>query len=255
MLSINEIETKFFKMTKIDAIKEVIRANGGVASWSLIYDNVAKHYPKARQSKTWQAGLRGVLYRDIKDNKNLKKVGLGLYALRDYQEEQPPRTTDTVRMHSFIEGICVELGNFKDFLTYTADPSAVFRDNINLGHLTSLKILPDFTYPEIVAETKRIDVVWINKTGFGFPQRVFEIVDSVNTLTGALNRSLQLLNFRTEYYIVAPQRHKDKYDKKIALAPYNANPDKFKFVSYDKIIDLYENATKTMQAEKEIFDF
>ena len=243
------------KMTKIDAIKAVMADNGGVAGWDAIYADFPKHYSNAGQSTDWRAGVRGVLYREIKRGENFKKVGLGLFALIDYQEEQPPQKTDKVRMHSFIEGICVELGNFKDFLTYTADPSVVFKDNIKLKQLATLQTLPDFTYPEIVAEAKRIDVVWVNKTGFRFPCRVFEVVDSANTMANALNRSLQLLNFRTEHYIVAPQQHKEKFERKIALAPYNASPEKFKFVSYDKIIGLYENAVKTAEAEKEIFDF
>jgi hypothetical protein len=173
--------------------------------------------------------------------------------LSGYVEEQKPDKEDKIRMHSYIEGICIELGNFKKFDTYTADPSAVFKDNIRLNDIAVVKEMPLFTYPEIIQETKRIDVVWFNKRGFQFPQRVFEVVDSIGTLTGAFNRSLQLSNFRTEFYIVAPEKHKAKYEQTIHLEPYNHNIDNFKFVNYDDIIALYENAARVNKLENKLF--
>jgi hypothetical protein len=227
--------------------------NNGTASWDILYNNIEKYYPAAKTSVEWEAGIRGVLYREIRHNKNFKKIGLSLFALKDYIEERKPDKKDTVRMHSYIEGICVELGNFKKFDTYTADPSSVFKDNIRLFDITALKEMPQFTYPELIQETKRIDVVWFNKKGFQFPQKVFEVVDSIGTLTGAFNRSLQLLNFRTEFYIVAPEQHRIKYEQTVQLEPYNRNIDNFKFINYDDIIALYENAEKVNKLETKIF--
>lgn len=48
-------------MTKVDAIEQVMLANGGSASLSQIYDQIEKFYPTAKQSATWDAGIRGVL--------------------------------------------------------------------------------------------------------------------------------------------------------------------------------------------------
>jgi hypothetical protein len=240
-------------MTKVEAIKKVMEDNNGTASWDIIYNNVEKYYPNAKSSIEWEAGIRGVLYREIRANKNFKKIGLSVFALSDYIEEPKPNKKNAPRMHSYIEGICLEIGNFKKFSTYTADPSAVFKDNIRLLDIAELKEIPQFTYPEIIQETKRIDVVWFNKKGFRFPQRVFEVVDSIGTLTGAFNRSLQLLNFRTEFYIVAPEQHRAKYEQTVQLEPYNRNIDNFKFINYDDIIALYENAGKVNKLETRIF--
>ena len=166
-------------MTKVEAIKKVMEDNNGTASWDILYNNIEKYYPTAKSSIEWEAGIRSVLYREIRANKNFKKIGLSVFALRDYVEEKKPDKKDVLRMHSYVEGICIELGNFKNFSTYTADPSAVFKDNIRLFDIAALKEVPQFTYSEIIQETKRIDVVWFNKKGFQFPQRIFEIVDSV----------------------------------------------------------------------------
>jgi hypothetical protein len=240
-------------MTKVEAIKKVMEDNNGVASWGIIYSNIEKYYPSAKSSVEWEAGIRGVLYREIRENRNFKKIGLSVFALNDYVEEKKPEKEDKIRMHSYIEGICVEIGNFKKFDTYTADPSAVFKDNIRLTDISALKKIPEFTYPEIVQEVKRIDVIWFNKRGFKFPQRVFEIVDSIGTLTGAFNRSLQLLNFKAEFYIVAPEQHKAKFEQTVHLEPYNKNIDNFKFINYDDIIALYENAKLVNVLENKIF--
>ena len=111
-------------MTKVEAIQKVMEDNHGTASLEIIYDNIEKYYPATKNSHEWEVGIRGVLYREIKNNKRFKKIGLSIYALKDYIEESKPKKEDTVRMHSYIEGICIEIGNLKNFNTYTADPSA-----------------------------------------------------------------------------------------------------------------------------------
>mgnify|MGYP000857093924 FL=1 len=83
-------------MTKVEAIAKVMEENGGVASLDIIYKNIIKYYPSAKKSKEWAAGIRGVLYRELKNNRRFKKIGLSIYALSDYQEEQKPDVTNKV---------------------------------------------------------------------------------------------------------------------------------------------------------------
>ena len=217
-----------------------------------IYANITKYYPAAKASRAWEAGLRGVLYRELHKGKLFKKIGLSIYALSDYIEEKPD-LKNNIRMHSYIEGICLELGNFKSYDTYTADPSAIYRDNLQLKNFMSVPSFPEFTYKEIVQEAKRIDVIWFNKRGHVFPQKVFEVVDSISTLDGAFNRSLQLNNFRTEFYIVAPEKHRDKFNRTIRLERYNSFMERFKFVNYDEIIEFYKNISVATALENKIF--
>ncbi|MBI4653118.1 hypothetical protein HY750_02590 [Candidatus Kuenenbacteria bacterium] len=100
-------------MTKVEAIKRLMQDNGGLASWKYIYDNIERYYPAAKSSSEWEAGIRGVLYREIKNKQNFKRVGFGIFALEEYQEEKQIKEIrkDRVRMHSYMEGIMVELGN------------------------------------------------------------------------------------------------------------------------------------------------
>lgn len=240
-------------MTKVEAITKIMEANGGTATLADIYEKIELFYPSAKASKDWEAGLRGVLYREIRNNRRFKKIGLSIYALSDYKEDKKPTEKDAIRMHSYIEGICLELGIFKKFLTYTADPSALYRENLPLNKFVSLPSFPIFSYEDIVQEAKRIDVIWFNKQGHLFPQKVFEVVDSIGTLDGAFNRSLQLHNFRTEFYIVAPEKHREKFNHTIKLERYNKFMERFKFINYDEILTLYDNVSKATAIEHKIF--
>lgn len=73
-------------MTKVEAIKKIMEENDGIASWSLIYENIVNYYPNAKKSTEWKAGIRGVLYRDI--GKNFKKIDDGLFAIMDFDEKR-----------------------------------------------------------------------------------------------------------------------------------------------------------------------
>ncbi|MBO4905596.1 MAG: hypothetical protein J5486_00990 [Bacteroidaceae bacterium] len=240
-------------MTKLDAIERVMLDNGGTASWNIIYENIEKYYPSAKNSTKWQEGIRGVLYRELPNSKRFKKIGLGIFALASYHEEVKPSNNDKIRMHSFIEGICLELGNFDNYLTYTADPSAEYRDNLHLRDFATVKNLPAFSYSEIVREAKNIDVIWLNKKGLAFPKRVIEVVDSVGTLSSAFNRSLQLQNFMTDFYIVAPEKHHEKYLQTINLEIYQAQKERFHFINYDNLIDYYETVSLKNKLESKLF--
>lgn len=92
-------------MTKVEAIECVLKQNGGSANLNTIYEKIQKFYPKARQSSEWEAGIRSVLYREIKEGNRFKKIGISIYALKDYEENPLPKSNEKVKMHSFMQGI------------------------------------------------------------------------------------------------------------------------------------------------------
>lgn len=69
-------------MTKVDAIEKVMNDYGGIATLNIIYSDIEKYYPGAKASAEWQAGIRGVLYRDI--NKRFIKLDTATYATVGY---------------------------------------------------------------------------------------------------------------------------------------------------------------------------
>ena len=132
-------------MTKVQAIAKVMKDNNGVANLEMIYSDIDRYYPAIKKSNDWQAGIRGVLYREIRNHRMFKKIGLSIYALSDYKEEAKPDKKDAVKMHSYIEGICVELGNYKGYDTYSADPSAWYRDRMQIRNFVTFSDIPQFS--------------------------------------------------------------------------------------------------------------
>lgn len=240
-------------MTKIEAIRKVLEELGGVATWEQIYENIEKYYPAAKASVAWREGLRGVLYREITKGRYFKRIGLGIYALENYKEESIPAPEEKQRIHSYIEGICLEIGKFKGFHVYTPDKAALFKSNIYLKDIATLDDIPNFTYPQILEQIKRIDVIWFNRDGFQFPQRAFEIMDAIGTLSEALNRCLQLLYFNTSFLIVGPPEHRDKFLDRINREPYLKFKNRFDYKDYKLVIKLYKSSIIQNKIEEEFF--
>lgn len=230
------------KITKVSAIKQLISDNGGVASWQFIYEHIGKYYPSFQSQIDWAAGLRGVLYREIKNNCNFKKVGIGLYGLIDYDAEKPllEIKADKVRMHSYMEGVFVELGNYENYATYCTNPSEQFQNKVAIGQLTTVSKFPTFTYPKIIDMVRWIDVVWFNAKGHQFPIRVNEIVDSIGTLDKALNRMYQLKDFHTIFCVITPKTHFEKVEKALEHEPYSILRDRFIVRTYDEVLEHYK---------------
>jgi hypothetical protein len=229
--------------TKVEAIKKVIQEFDGVANWEQIYNNIEKYYPAAKVSKEWKAGIRGVLYREIKNKKNFKKVSLGLYALSNYKEENIlEEKKDKIKIHNFIQGVLVETGNREKFETYTPDKSKKYKENIHLFQVQTLNEVPEFTYPELIKDIKWIDVLWFSKERLKFPIKIFEVIDSIGTLSKSLSRVLQLKNFNVEIFIVAPKEYENKYNAEISKQVYNEFRERFRFIDYELVKRWYKLA-------------
>ncbi len=230
-------------MTKVEALIKLMSNNGGLATWQYIYDNIAKYYPNIQKSTEWQAGLRGTLYREIRNNTNFKKVGLGLFGLMEYnvQKEEEEIKKDTIRMHSYIQGVMIEMGNYDKHDTYSPDISATFQKNIKIGDITSIKVVPKFTYSEIVEITKRIDIIYFNNTkGYQFPLIAVEVVDSIGTLDSSLSRLYQLKHFKVKFIVITPQHHLNKIERALQREPYSLERDRFIIQDYDTVLRSYK---------------
>ena len=77
-----KIKSAVIMLTKVEAIKSVMQEYNGIATLQMIYNDIEKYYPNAKKSKEWEAGIRGVLYRDL--GKTFKKIDEATYALLDY---------------------------------------------------------------------------------------------------------------------------------------------------------------------------
>ena len=75
-------------MTKVEAIIKVMQDNKGIANWKILYNELEKYYPDIKKSNEWKAWVRWVLYREIKNWKNFKKIEEWIFALLGYDENK-----------------------------------------------------------------------------------------------------------------------------------------------------------------------
>ena len=69
-------------LTKVQAIIAVMKANNGQAGLPTIYREIAQFLPTAIVGAHWQAGIRGVLYREIRNNRTFVKIDAATYGLK-----------------------------------------------------------------------------------------------------------------------------------------------------------------------------
>ncbi len=71
-------------LTKVAAIAKVIAANRGTADLATIYRQIGRYYKGAKASHEWQAGIRGVIYRELRNGRTFRRVGPASFSLIDY---------------------------------------------------------------------------------------------------------------------------------------------------------------------------
>lgn len=68
-------------MTKVQAIRRVMEEKNRPVTLEEIYKGVKKYKKDVDQSEHWKAGIRGVLYREIRNGKSFKKAQVATYYL------------------------------------------------------------------------------------------------------------------------------------------------------------------------------
>lgn len=250
-------------MTKVKATEKLLTDFGGIATWKQIYNNIENYYPDIKNSSEWQAALRGVIYREIKDNKYFKKTGLGIIALLEYKDnaeeilnivdEKSSKEEDIQNIHSYIEGICIEIGRMRNFLTYSPDTAKEFKSPLKIGDLVSIQTIPEFTYSNVIEMVKRIDVIWFNNdTEKLYPIKSFEVVHSLNTIDGALTRFHELVYFQTQFTIITEKSNIRKIERKLESRARKEIANRVKILSYNNLIDYYNTMIEKEQLDNEI---
>lgn len=229
-----------------DLIELIMTKNNGMASLNFLYEQASSY--KELPSGDWQKTLRGVLYREVNRGR-FKKIGLGVYALSDYEDEDSAYSyalkkrsvsqylKDIKDYHSSIEGMLLELGNFFEHITYTSDLNKSF-DGKKLRELCSIIEVPDFTYPELKTLISKSDTIWFTKTRLPFPKYIFEVEATTDFISSML-KMYQLLNFDAKFVLVASERRKGIFTDRINKEPFAKEKHKFSFRSFEDVVNLY----------------
>jgi hypothetical protein len=157
------------------------------------------------------------------------------------EEEIPPEVvapapTITIDTHEAAEYYLLELGKMLGYFPYTVDQSKMFEGR-TLGEVAPVRNIPPFTGERDINIAKEIDVIWFNDDEN--PKMCFEVEHSTDIVHG-LNRLVRLQHMNIKFFIVAPKEKRSKFEELTSGYPYRRFHDRFRFISYDELAQLYE---------------
>ncbi|MBU4321116.1 MAG: hypothetical protein KJ739_08530 [Nitrospinae bacterium] len=121
-----------------NAIFRVLEKHNGIATLKFFYEEVP---PQIEKTKTTDANhdIRGYLRRLKNVKKKIKQIGLSTYALLYVKaddviyEDIQKKDFDVKffnlpkeKIHNYVEGMLIEIGNLKNYQTYTPDKNIIF---------------------------------------------------------------------------------------------------------------------------------
>jgi hypothetical protein len=230
------------------AILRVLDKHNGIATLKNFYEEVPPHIEKTRTTDA-KHDIRGYLRRLKNVKKEIKQIGLSTYALLNVRAENDiyeniqdknfekeffglPKN----QIHDYVEGMLVEIGNLKNYKTYTPDKNVVFNGQ-PLHEMVTYDEIPKFTYHDILNVIKQIDVIWFKDR---FPYFTFDIEFSTQ-IAMALLRANELKSFKTLFYIVAEESKEGLFKTKVNVSTFQDIKDGTRFITIRSIFDDYRN--------------
>lgn len=236
-------------MSQKNNVIEAMRQNGGYATFQQLNQMVDFSTWK---TKTPQASIRRI----VQAYDEFFRIRPGLWALTECKEDVLRRfdivgndvNSNEIFTHSYYQGIIVELGNMRNYLTYVPnqDKNKRFLER-KLSNLTTEPELPKFTYEAIANRAKTVDVIWFNERRMPF--RFYEVEHSTN-ITNSLDKFYELQDFRADFYIIADESRRNQFNSLMERNIYSSIRSYVKFFSYDNLIKQYSNESALMQMDR-----
>ena len=227
-------------MKQHEAVIEVMKSNGGFATLGHLYSEALKIPGVEWKTKTPFASIRRI----VQNDKLFFKIRPGLWALKGMESQLPFRafvrgsgSANLEFNHSYYQGLLVEIGNLKGFLTAVPnqDKNKLFLEK-PLDTIVSAERFYQFTYDNIVRRAQTIDVVWFNERLL--PNSVFEVEHSTD-FQNSLLKFLELQDFNLSLKIVAPEARRAEFHKKLSYEAFRPIVGRVNFVSYETVSDMH----------------
>ncbi|HZQ05372.1 MAG TPA: hypothetical protein VFD70_02245 [Anaerolineae bacterium] len=242
-------------MNQRDAVIQVMQANGGYATLGYLYQHVLDVPGVKWDTKTPFASMRRI----VQDPKHFFKIRPGLWALKGWEKKIPSEILAQAQdkspavvefNHSYYQGLLVEIGNLKKFVTFVPnqDKHKKFL-NTPLAKLATLGRIYPFTYDHLVRRAQAIDVTWFNERKM--PDTFFEVEHSTN-IHNSLLKFVDLQDFHAHFYIVADKARANEYASKIAHPAFKPVSGRVKFLSYDTLSALHAKTAELAAVESRL---
>lgn len=238
-----------------DAVLEVLKRHDGAATTATLFAEVPNLTTAIKSTKSDKIlhSIRGMLSHLTGDNRGspklIKRIGLATYALIDYEAEnnlfdeiatekvaqESFITLPETKLHGHLQGMLVEIGNMRNFDTYTPDKNVIFNGK-SLADISSLESIPQFTYNDRIDIVRQIDVIWFKD---GYPVQTFDVENSTN-FTNAFVRSYQLKYFTAKCYMIADKRKQNVFNKRLATKPFDEIKGSVEFVENAAVFETYK---------------
>ena len=225
-------------MTQAQQVIEAMRSLGGVATLGKLNQSIDFSNWK---TKTPQASVRRIVQID----NAFFRIEPGLWALDECKDEVLTRfklqsdDANSVEMftHSYYQGLVLEIGNLRKMETFIPNQD---KNKLYLGNpLKDIANMPDmypFTYNELTKYAKTVDVVWFNERKM--PHSFFEI-EHTTDMKNSLSKFFELQDFNAEFFIIAPDYRRAKFDEDMARSMFKDIQKRVKFIGYEKLAETH----------------
>ena len=244
-------------MKQNEAVIITLEKLGGVATLGQLNQEVFKISDCEWKTKTPFASIRRIVQLD----KNIYKIKPGLYGLSKLktvneskgiiQETEMNKNSKEVIdfNHSYFQGLLITVGNLKKLKTFipNQDKNKLFLTE-KLADIRTLNEIPQFSYSKLVQRSSTIDVIWFNDREM--PHSFFEVEHSTD-IQNSLLKFNDLQDFHSRMVIVADNRRRDEYLKKIKYSSFTDlnKENRVSFMDYETLSRQYESIIEQQQYE------
>ncbi len=244
-------------MTQAQAVIETIDKLGGIATLNQINQNIFKVENVKWNTKTPFASVRRI----VQQTAGIYKIKPGLYALETYRKQleqdgvvvQTEKNKDSKEVqtfnHTYYQGLLLELGNMRhlDTSVPNQDKNKKFISD-TLGNISSLSVIPHYSYDKFVERSSTIDVIWFNENQM--PDSFFEVEHSTD-IQNSLLKYNDLQDFYACMVIVADEHRRADSSRRLSYAAFEMlrHDIRVSFLSYESLDKQYQYELQKQQLD------
>ena len=230
-------------MTQEQQVIDTLRNQGGYATLRRL--NEVMDF-STWKTKTPEASVRRI----VQFSDAIFRIQPGLWALEESRDKVLKKFNITKSdsksieqfNHAYYQGLLIEIGHYRNSSTYVPpqDQHRLFLDK-ELGDISDHKLIPQFTFEELLRKARTVDVIWFNKRNM--PTHFYE-VEHTTDIKNSLSKFYELQDFFSSFYIVANGHRENEFNDKINASIFSPIKSRVKFITYDKVASLHSNLSQ-----------